>query len=69
MMKKMTKCGCEVCETYAICVVRKFVRRVCFLAERKMLETGKLEGTHYAAMREIFKEHGIKFPSRKKDKR
>ena len=37
-------------ETYE--VVRAFVERVNRKAERKMVHTGKLEGAHYAAMRE-----------------
>lgn len=36
--------------------IEQFVERVERLAELKMLETGKLEGAHYAAMKAIMKE-------------
>jgi len=36
-------------------VIKDFVARVELRAEEKMLKTGKLEGAHYAAMKEIAK--------------
>lgn len=40
--------------------INDFYNRVCDLAERKMEMTLRLEGSHYAAMREIIEEinHG-----------
>ena len=37
-------------------VLTQFVNEVCLRAEEKMLETGKLEGAHYAAMRQVYAE-------------
>lgn len=37
-------------------VLRAFVAEVNRRAENKMEKTGKLEGSHYAAMRELLKE-------------
>jgi uncharacterized protein YaaR (DUF327 family) len=34
-------------------IINEFVREVEKLAEEKMLKTGKLEGSHYAAMKEL----------------
>lgn len=36
--------------------IRRFVEDVERRAEAKMLKTGKLEGSHYAAMKEVLKE-------------
>lgn len=40
-------------------LLQAFVREVNARAEQKMLQTHKLEGSHYAAMRELLKEWGI----------
>lgn len=40
-------------------LLRAFVREVNARTEQKMLQTHKLEGSHYAAMRELLKEWGI----------
>jgi hypothetical protein len=37
-------------------IIREFVREVERRAEQKMLLTGKLEGAHYAAMKELLAE-------------
>jgi len=37
-------------------IINQFVEEVEELAEEKMLKTGKLEGAHYAAMKEIQKK-------------
>lgn len=37
-------------------VLRIFIKTVEFKAEEKMLKTGKLEGAHYTAMKQVFKE-------------
>jgi hypothetical protein len=37
-------------------IIREFVKCVEEIAEKKMLETGKLEGAHYAAMKQLLKE-------------
>lgn len=37
-------------------LLRKFVAEIERRAEDKMLKTGKLEGAHYAAMKQVFKE-------------
>ena len=34
-------------------IINEFVTQVEKLAEEKMLKTGKLEGSHYAAMKEL----------------
>lgn len=39
--------------------IRMFCEEIEARAEVKMMVTGKLEGSHYAAMREIRKELGI----------
>lgn len=36
--------------------IREFVRCIEELAEKNMLKTGKLEGAHYAAMKQLLKE-------------
>ena len=38
-------------------VLFKYYDEVCKLAEEKMLESGKLEGMHYSAMKEILKKY------------
>jgi len=38
-------------------IVKEFVNKICLKAEHKMLATGKLEGAHYAAMREVLEEY------------
>jgi hypothetical protein len=40
--------------------IKAFYAEVCRRAENKMLETHKLEGAHYASMREIMQELGLK---------
>ncbi len=40
-------------------ILRAFVREVNKRAEAKMLHTGKLEGSHHAAMTELLKEWKI----------
>ena len=42
-----------------IAIIRSYTAEVNRRAENKMLLTGKLEGSHYAAMREINQELGI----------
>jgi len=37
-------------------IIQGFYKDVCKHAEEKMLETGKLEGAHYAAMKQLMKE-------------
>jgi hypothetical protein len=37
-------------------IVSMFVETVEYRAEQKMLKTGKLEGAHYAAMKQLAKE-------------
>ncbi len=37
-------------------IVSMFVETVEYRAEKKMLKTGKLEGAHYAAMKQLAKE-------------
>jgi hypothetical protein len=37
-------------------IVQMFVEAVEYRAEEKMLKTGKLEGAHYAAMKQIIEE-------------
>lgn len=39
-------------------IVQMFVEEVEYRAEEKMLKTGKLEGAHYAAMKQLVKEWG-----------
>lgn len=39
-----------------LAVIKDFYREVCDLAESKMLKTGKLEGAHFASMKEIIKK-------------
>jgi hypothetical protein len=34
-------------------IINEFIAQVEKLAEEKMLKTGKLEGSHYAAMKEL----------------
>lgn len=34
-------------------IINEFISQVEKLAEEKMLKTGKLEGSHYAAMKEL----------------
>jgi hypothetical protein len=40
-------------------IIRAYSAEVNRRAENKMLKTGKLEGSHYAAMREVNQELGI----------
>jgi hypothetical protein len=40
-----------------VSIISGFVESVERRAEEKMLKTGKLEGAHYAAMRQIFEEY------------
>lgn len=37
-------------------IVQMFVQEVEYRAEEKMLKTGKLEGAHYAAMKQLLEE-------------
>jgi len=37
-------------------IIREFIAEVEKRAEEKMLMTGKLEGSHYAAMKQVFGE-------------
>lgn len=37
-------------------IIQDFYDEVCKRAEAKMIATGKLEGSHYAAMREVLEE-------------
>lgn len=37
-------------------IIKEFIEQVEALAEAKMLKTGKLEGAHYAAMKELAKK-------------
>lgn len=39
--------------------ISAFYHEVCRRAERKMVQTGKLEGAHYASMVEIMREMGL----------
>lgn len=39
-------------------IVQMFVEEVEYRAEKKMLKTGKLEGAHYMAMKQLVKEWG-----------
>lgn len=39
--------------------IAEFVRRVNAQAEKNMLKTGKLEGAHHAAMKQVLKEWEI----------
>jgi len=38
-------------------VVQEYYNRVCRLAENNMIKTGKLEGSHYAAMDIVLEEY------------
>jgi len=40
-----------------VSIIANFIERVERQAEEKMLKTGKLEGAHYSAMRQIFEEY------------
>jgi hypothetical protein len=53
-------------QTYNKEVIISFVKEVCIEAEQTMLKTGKLEGAHYNAMKQICKENGIAFPHEQK---
>lgn len=56
---------CDFCREYGLLVdaaqaITAFVREVDQRAEQKMLLTGKLEGSHKAAMDELLKQWGLK---------
>jgi len=40
-------------------IILEFYKRVCEMAEQKMLTTGKLEGAHYASMKQILIQRGL----------
>ena len=40
-------------------ILANFYKEVCERVEHKMMITRKLEGSHYAAMKEILREYGI----------
>ena len=40
-------------------ILLDFYQQVCEMAEHKMLTTGKLEGAHYASMKQLLSEKGI----------
>lgn len=43
--------------------IKDFYAKVCERAESKMLKTGKLEGAHFASMKEIIAElENLKYP-------
>lgn len=44
-------------------IILDFYRDVCELAQSNMLKTGKLEGSHYAAMKSVIVKMGFKPPS------
>ena len=46
-------------EEVVIAIIRAYTAEVNRRAENKMLMTGKIEGSHHAAMREINSELGI----------
>lgn len=41
-------------------ILQRFYQQVCQEAELKMEKTGRLEGAHYAAMRSVLAEHGVR---------
>ena len=41
-------------------LLRQFYRLVCMKAEANMEKTGTLEGSHYAAMKQVLSELGVK---------
>jgi len=54
-LEKWIGADCKVDQSI-ISILEKFVGEVEYLAEEKMLKTGKLEGSHYAAMKEVCKK-------------
>ena len=52
----MAECRYLFCEEYNRSVINEFIGLVEKKAEFKMRITGKLEGSHYAAMKELQKE-------------
>jgi hypothetical protein len=46
-------------------VIREFYHKVCHVAEKNMLKTNKLEGSHFAAMTTVMKDMGVDIKKRK----
>lgn len=52
-------CG-ELLQASETAVLRRFYDDVCREAELKMEKTGRLEGAHYAAMKTVLAEKGVR---------
>ena len=64
--RKESKDEAEIIKAFAIqqrnAAIAQFINECDELAEQNMLKSGKLEGSHYAAMRFVAKKMGITLP-------